>query len=190
LGALVIGVAAWIAASGITTRATRAERTDQAAASAAAAASSITPAASVLPALPVLSAAGAMPAFDASANDAGPSLDLDPLTFDAGVIPAGAPRSVRLGVVLIQFAGAEGASSAARAKADALAHAQSLLDEARTDFKKAVHEGDTGSSDDIGRVPRGVLDPRTEVAVFRLSSGEVSDVLETPRGYWIVKRLE
>jgi parvulin-like peptidyl-prolyl isomerase len=53
-----------------------------------------------------------------------------------------------------------------------------------------VKAGDSGSSEDIGRIPRGVLEHPTEVAVFSLSAGEISEPLETPRGYWIVKRLE
>jgi len=105
-------------------------------------------------------------------------------------MPTGAPRAVRLGVVLVQFAGAEGASSSARAKPDALKHAVELAEQARTDWKAAVKAGDTGSSEDIGRIPRGVLDPHTEVVVFSLEKDGISDPLETPKGYWIVRRVE
>ena len=110
--------------------------------------------------------------------------------LDAGSMPTGAPRAVRLGVVLVQFAGAEGASSSARAKPDALKHAVELADQARTDWKAAVKAGDTGSSEDIGRIPRGVLDPHTEVVVFSLEKDGISEPLETPKGYWIVRRVE
>jgi hypothetical protein len=118
-----------------------------------------------------------------------PSLSLG----DAGasaVMPSGAPRHVKIGVVLVSFAGAEGAPPNARSKKDAQAIADRLGADARSDFHHAVTGGDQGSADDIGRLPRGVLDPRTEVAVFGLAPGEISDVLETPRGYWIVKRIE
>ncbi len=110
--------------------------------------------------------------------------------LDAGAMPSGAPRSVRLGVVLVQFAGAEGASSSARAKPDALKHALELADQARTDWKGAVKAGDVGSSDDIGRIPRGVLDHNTELVVFSLEKDGISEPLETPKGYWIVRRVE
>ena len=110
--------------------------------------------------------------------------------LDAGSMPTGAPRSVRLGVVLVQFAGAEGASSSARAKPDALKHAVELAAQAKTDWKAAVKAGDTGSSEDIGRIPRGVLDPHTEVVVFSLEKDAISEPLETPKGYWIVRRVE
>lgn len=115
---------------------------------------------------------------------------LGSLLGDSGPMPTGAPRAVRLGVVLVQYAGAEGASSTARAKPDALEHARRLAEQARTDWKAAVKAGDSGSSEDIGRIPRGVLDARTEVAVFSMSKDDISEPLETPRGYWIVKRVE
>jgi hypothetical protein len=112
------------------------------------------------------------------------------LVEDAGAMPSGAPRTVRIGVVLVQFAGAEGAPSSARAKVDALKHAQELAEQARTEWRSAVKSGDSGSSEDIGRIPRGVLEKTTEVAVFSLDKDGISEPLETPRGYWIVKRIE
>ena len=115
---------------------------------------------------------------------------LTTLLGDGGAMPTSAPRTVKLGVVLVQFAGAEGASSSARAKPDALKHAQELAEQAKTDWKAAVKAGDSGSSEDIGRIPRGVLDRTTEVAVFSLEKDAISEPLETPRGYWIVKRTE
>lgn len=136
----------------------------------------------------------AVPRADAEAPPAAEidgGLFLPTLTLgDAAVMPSNAPRSVKIGVVLVAFAGAEGAPPTARSKKDARTVADRLSADARTDFHQAVTGGDPGSADDIGRLPRGVLDPSTEVAVFALPPGEVSDVLETPRGYWIVKRIE
>ena len=117
-------------------------------------------------------------------------LSLFGLLDAGGGMPTGAPRSVRLGVVLVQWAGAEGAPSSARGRADALKRAQELAEKAKTDFKATVKEGDSGSAEDVGRIPRGVLDRATEVAVFSMSAGDISEPLETPRGYWIVKRIE
>jgi hypothetical protein len=146
--------------------------------------------------------ASASPTSTAPADAGGPSLVL-PSELDAGLflptltlgdagltLPSGAPRAVKIGVVLVTFAGAEGAPTNARSKKDALALAERLGAEARSDFHKAVSSGDSGSADDIGKIPRGVLDPRTEVAVFGLGSGEISEVLETTRGFWIVKRID
>jgi hypothetical protein len=107
-----------------------------------------------------------------------------------GGLPGSAPRQVRIGVVLLTFAGAQGAPSSARPKAEAKEIAERLAGDAHTDFHGAVQRGDNGSTDDVGRIPRGVLEPPTELAVFSLAPGTVSDVIETPRGFWIVKRIE
>jgi hypothetical protein len=109
---------------------------------------------------------------------------------DGGALSATAPRTVRLGVVLVAWAGAEGARPAAPGKPEALLKATRLAQLARTDWNGAVKEGDPESSLDIGRIPRRVLDPRTEIAVFNLAPGEISEPLETPRGFWVVKRIE
>jgi hypothetical protein len=113
-----------------------------------------------------------------------------PSLGDAGLLPTGGPRNVRIGVVLVAYKGAEGAGGSARSAQEARGIADRLAQTARTDFHAAVGGGDPGSADDIGKIPRGVLDPRTEGAVFALAAGDVSEVLETPKGYWIVKRIE
>lgn len=148
------------------------------------------------------SSSASAPAADAGAPapsapaDAGPTEVTMPLSLtlgadpDGGVLSATAPRTVRLGVVLVAWAGAEGARPAAPGKPEAFLKARRLADLARTDWNGAVKEGDPESSLDIGRIPRRVLDARTEVAVFNLAPGEVSEPLETPRGYWVVKRIE
>jgi parvulin-like peptidyl-prolyl isomerase len=43
---------------------------------------------------------------------------------------------------------------------------------------------------DIGFVPRGVMFPASEQVAFGLKNGEVSPVLETPKGYTVFKVLE
>ncbi len=176
VGAAVIGLAGWLT---ITSDGTRVRSAVDATASASAA-----------PPSSAAADAAAPPALPIAELDAG--LFLPTLSFgDAGLaLPSSAPRSVKLGVVLVQFAGVEGAPTSARSRADALALAERLSAQARTDFHRAVSSGDPGSSDDVGRMPRGVLDLRTEVAVFGLASGDVSDVLETPKGFWIVKRID
>ena len=105
-------------------------------------------------------------------------------------LPPGSPRRVRFGIVLIQYEGAEGADPKARSKNEARAIADKVAAEAKTDFHGAVQHGDSGSADDIGFVQRGVLEPGPEYALFTLAIGGVSDVLDTPRGFWIAKRLE
>jgi hypothetical protein len=149
-------------------------------------------------------AAAAMASADASApsgsgtalalapvesGDGGLSL-FDTLIADSGAMPSGAPRSVKVGVVLVQFVGAEGAPASARTMADAKRRALELAEQGKSDWKAAVRAGDSGSSEDIGRIPRGVLEHTTEIAVFSLAAGAISEPLETARGFWVVKRLE
>lgn len=105
-------------------------------------------------------------------------------------LPEHAPKSVRFGVVLVEYAGSEGAKPTARAKKDALDLAVKLAGDARSDFHGAVRRGDDGSTDDAGRIQRGILELAVEYFLFTLPVGEVSDPIDTPRGFWIVKRLE
>ena len=118
--------------------------------------------------------------------------------MDAGALPVFQPlspidrglKSVRIGVVIVQFAGAQRAPASARTKSAAFEAAQHLAADAKTDFHGAVQRGDSGSIDDLGRIAKGILEPNIESAVFALPSGGVSEVLEAPTGFWIVKRLD
>ncbi len=101
-----------------------------------------------------------------------------------------AVRQVRFGVVLVQFAGAQGAAAGARNREAAATLAAELGEEAKKDFKAAVRRGDPGSTEDAGRMHRGILEPGPERILFSLAVGDVGGPVETPRGYWIVKRLE
>jgi hypothetical protein len=108
----------------------------------------------------------------------------------AALLPSGSPKMVRFGVILIQYRGAQQAPPTSRSKDEAFALARSIAEAARTDFKAQVSKGDPGSMEDAGRIPRGVLEPASEYALFTLSAGGVSDPIDTPKGYWIVKRIE
>jgi hypothetical protein len=106
-------------------------------------------------------------------------------------LPATAPKQVKVGGILVLYAGAELAPKGSRSKDDAKALAAKLDAEAKDDFHAAVRDGDPAFSfDDMGVIYRGSLEPAVEYIVFNLDVGQVSDVIETPRGYWIVKRLE
>jgi hypothetical protein len=100
------------------------------------------------------------------------------------------PSRVHFGVVLVTYAGAQGAPEHGRSQREAREIAQKLALDAKTDFHGAVVRGDSGSMDDAGSMPRGVLEPAVEYAIFTLPVGSVSEPLETPRGYWIVKRTD
>jgi hypothetical protein len=105
-------------------------------------------------------------------------------------LPAGSPKTVRFGVILVQYRGAQAAPPGARSKDEALSLARSLAEAAKVDFRAQVAKGDPGSMEDAGKIPRGVLEPASEFALFTMSPGTTSSPIDTPRGYWIVRRIE
>jgi hypothetical protein len=111
---------------------------------------------------------------------------------DGGAIPelnASAPKTVGFGVILFSYKGAQFAPSDAPSKEQAQAKALAIVAAARQDFAEAVKKGDRGSTADAGRIPRGVLEPYLEYVLFTLEKATVhSEPLDTPRGYWIVRR--
>lgn len=109
---------------------------------------------------------------------------------DPPPLPKDAPRSIRIGVVLVRYQGAQLAPPTAAAREEALARAKTLQQLAKGDFAAAVRAGDKGSAKDLGRIERGVLEPATQYSVFTLPVGSVSEVLDTPRGFWIVRRIQ
>ncbi len=125
--------------------------------------------------------------FGYGASDAG-------TTLPDGTVPpalaATAPKSVVFGVILVQYKGAQGAPANARSREAALALANQIAADAKTDFKAAVAKGDKGSMDNAGRMPRGMLEPAPEYVLFSLPKDGVSEPVDTPRGFWIVKRIE
>lgn len=125
-------------------------------------------------------------------------LDLDE-TSDAGAtLPDGrqvpelqkAPKHLTFGVVLISYAGAQGAPRNARSKAAAEKLAGELFELSKTDFPAAVKKGDPGSSEDVGKMYRSILEPAPEYVLFSLDPGQVGGPVDTPRGYWIVRRIK
>ncbi|MCL2447478.1 MAG: peptidyl-prolyl cis-trans isomerase [Polyangiaceae bacterium] len=109
-------------------------------------------------------------------------------------LPMSAPRAVRFGVVLVSYAGAQPSQSdghpSSRSRSDALALATKLENTAREDFHAAVLRGDSGSADDLGTMKLGLLEPAPEYVLFTLPVGGVGGPVDTPRGYWVVKRIE
>jgi PPIC-type PPIASE domain len=115
----------------------------------------------------------------------------------APALAADAPKSVVFGVILVTYRGAQGLPGGPRLPATvrtreaALELAKQLAEQAKTDFKATVGKGDKpGSMENAGRIPRGVLEPAPEYVLFSLPKGGVSEPVDTPRGYWIVQRIE
>jgi hypothetical protein len=148
----------------------------------------------------------------AASDDAGPLLVSDlanpagapPMDSGAGAtllggepvppLPQTAPRQVRFGVVLITYEGAQlpspGGRVSTRSRTDARRLSEKLALTAAQDFQAAVQQGDSGSSEDVGTVTLGVLEPAPQYVLFTLPVDGVGGPVDTPRGFWIVKRLE
>jgi parvulin-like peptidyl-prolyl isomerase len=84
-----------------------------------------------------------------------------------------------------------------RTKADARARASEALAKIRsgTTFEEAVtqYSDDAGSADrmgSVGKFHRNDMDPAFSAAAFALSVGQVSDLVETPFGFHIIKRTQ
>jgi hypothetical protein len=124
----------------------------------------------------------------------GTTVDAGGTLLISGEVPppldAEAPKSVVFGVILVTYRGARGAPAGSRPREAALTMAKELAVEAKADFKAAVAKGDKGSSENLGRMNRGILEPAPEYVLFSLPKGGVSDPVDTPRGYWVVTRIE
>jgi hypothetical protein len=129
-------------------------------------------------------------AFPSARGDGGVLFDGTPIP----PLPFNAPRQVRFGVVLVAYAGAQpsaaGGRLPTRSRPEARELATKLVQTAGQDFHAAVAQGDPGSSEDVGKVKMGILEPAPEYILFTLPVSAVGGPVETPRGYWIVKRLE
>ena len=106
-------------------------------------------------------------------------------------LPASAPTKVGFGAVIFAYQGAQGAPHDARSKEEARKKAVETIELAQKDFAAAVAKGDRGSTTDAGRLPRGVIEPPIEYYLFTLEKGKVHpEPIDTPRGFWVVRRNE
>jgi peptidyl-prolyl cis-trans isomerase C len=102
------------------------------------------------------------------------------------------PEAVKASHVLIAVpqGSDEAAKKAARAKAE------DVLKQARagTDFaalaKKYSNDASAPHGGDLGFFPRGQMVPPFEAAAFALEPGKVSDIVETPFGFHVIKVTE
>lgn len=114
--------------------------------------------------------------------------------YDENVERMRRPERVRVQHILIRPE-ADGEVTAA-AKTEALRRAQALLAQARAgdDFSTLARESSADSSRDQGGelpwIVRGQTMPAFEEAAFALQPGQMSDIVETPLGYHILKGLD
>jgi hypothetical protein len=106
-------------------------------------------------------------------------------------LPKSAPRRVGFGAILFAYAGAEYAPKDARSKQEAREKARATIEAAQRDFAEAVKLGDPGSTVNAGQVPRDILEPAVEYVLFTMDKDQVHpEPIDTPRGFWIVKRTK
>lgn len=136
--------------------------------------------------LPLDGAVASVARLDDRNKDAGATL------LDGALVPelSAEPKSLVFGVILVQYQGAQGARSGARSHDEAQQLAEQLAELAKNDFEAAVKKGDPGSTDNAGRMFRNILEPAPEFVLFSLEPGEVGGPVDTPRGFWVVKRIE
>jgi hypothetical protein len=141
------------------------------------------------PSFPMDFDAGALPTFT---DEPGENADAGATLPDGTPVPAlgsEAPKQVTFGVILVFYRGAQGAPRDARTREEALELATKLSKEAKDDFAAAVKKADVGV-DNAGSMIRGVLEPGPEYTLFSLGVGDVGGPVDSPRGFYVFKRIE
>jgi hypothetical protein len=121
-----------------------------------------------------------------------------PVASATASAPAPPPDAIIAQHVLVAYKGAKRApKGVTRSKADAKARAAEALAKVRagTPFEDVVKEysDDTGSVDrmgSLGKFRREDMDPAFAAAAFALAVGQVSDPVETPFGFHLIKRTQ
>lgn len=108
---------------------------------------------------------------------------------DAAPLASGAPRQVIFGVALVWYRGAQSAPAGARSREEASALAASIAEEAKKDFPAALKRADSGF-ENAGSIQRTVLEVPAEALLFSLGVGEVGGPVDSPRGFYVFRRIE
>ncbi len=146
-------------------------------------------------------APGATPAASTSASAAGVPPPAPSAAPSASAVPpsaAAAPDTIIAQHILVIYKGAKRApKTITRSKADAKARAAEALAKIRggATFEDVVkdYSDDAGSVDrmgSLGKFHRDDMDPAFSAAAFALQPGQVSDVVETPFGFHVIKRTQ
>jgi len=135
---------------------------------------------------PVGGAAPARAADDAAPPSGDPAASAQ---GDAAPLASGAPRQVIFGVALIWYRGAQSAPVDARSKEDATKLATSIAEQAKKDFAGALERADSGF-ENAGSIQQSVLEAPAEAVLFSLGVGEVGGPVDSPRGFYVFRRIE
>jgi hypothetical protein len=139
---------------------------------------------------------GAAPPAIASSSAAPiPSASAAPTAAASATTP---PDTIIAQHLLVIYKGAKRAPAGiTRSKSDAKARAQEALSKIRagTPFEDAVKQysddaGTVGRLGSLGKFHRADMDPAFGAAAFALQVGQVSDVVETPFGFHVIKRTQ
>ena len=133
------------------------------------------------------------PSAIATAAPSSTRIDSSPSAVDSP-----APDAIIAQHVLVAYRGAKRApKGVTRSKADARARAEEALAKLRSGaaFEDVVktYSDDAGSVDrmgSLGKFGRGDMDPTFAAAAFALRVGQVSDVVQTPFGFHLIKRTQ
>jgi len=115
---------------------------------------------------------------------------------EAAAGEAAEPESIAAQHVLVAYRGAKGAPrDVKRTKAEARKLAEEILAKARagTEFAKLAEQysDDPGTRTNLGNLGKFTKDkmvPEFSGPAFKLREGEISDVVETPFGFHVIKR--
>ena len=146
------------------------------------------------------SAAPPPPSAEAPALSAPPSAPpaapVEAVAASASAAPV--PDAIIAQHILVAYKGAKRVpKGVTRSKAEAKARAAEALAKIQsgTPFEDAVtqYSDDAGSADrmgSVGKFRRDAMDPAFSAAAFALRVGQVSDVVETPFGFHVIKRTQ
>jgi NIMA-interacting peptidyl-prolyl cis-trans isomerase 1 len=143
-------------------------------------------------------AASSSPAVPSSVPSTPPSAAAEAVAGPASAAASSEPDTIIAQHILVAYRSARRApKGVTRSKTDAKARAGEALAKIRsgTAFEDAVSEysDDAGSADrmgSVGKFHRDQMDPAFSAAAFALRVGQVSDVVETPFGFHIIKRTQ